>query len=122
MRVKFLGSLPRAFGAFGLALFLSACQSDTQEMIQTLDLSAAALNDYQGLYSIDKPNKAFAVSPSGAYAAAHTFPTPALAMATALLRCNERVVVGQYECYIYDLNGVIVASPPLDLKLKQLGE
>ena len=113
------------------AVFLSSCaaftamtassgqgQDDGIVTVRELRLSAAALNDYQGAYALDQPNKAFAISPDGAFAAAHSFPTQSLAAATALIQCNERVRIGEAECFVYDANGVIVAHPPFQLTVK----
>lgn len=101
-----------------LPLMAISCGKDGEEMVRSISLSAAALHDYQGTYQRDKPNKAFAISPDGAYAVAHSYPSERLATATALIECNERVQAGQLECLVYDVNGIVVASSPLWLKRK----
>ena len=105
-------------GALSCVPLLSGCRRDGLEPVRQIELSAAALNDYQGTYAADKMHKAFALSPDGAYAAAHTFPTPDLAAATALLNCNARVQVGQLECLVYDIDGLVVATTPLRMARK----
>lgn len=97
-----------------LPLMAASCFDD-RETVRTISLSPAALNDYQGVYTTDKIHKAFAISPDGAYAAGHSFPTPELAAATALFNCNARVQPGQLECLVYDIDGTVVASTPLRL-------
>lgn len=114
-------SLPKrlslAVAMLGLPL-LAGCPNDGMETVRRIELSAAALNDYQGTYAADKTHKAFAISPDGAYAAAHSFPTSNLAAATALFNCNARVQPGQLECLVYDIDGTVVASTPLRMARK----
>ena len=105
------------FAVLALPLLAMTCEEGTV-LVGQLSLSPAALNDYRGTYAQDKPHKAFAVSPSGAFAAAHSYPTEALATATALIDCNRRVRVGQGECYLYDVNGTIVAAAPFNVRVK----
>ena len=97
---------------------LTACEDDGKELVSTLTLNAAAKYDYDGKYASDALNKAFAASPDGAFAAAHSFPTEDLAAAAALINCNDRVLVGQLECVVYDLNGSIIAGGPMRLRRK----
>ena len=99
-----------------LPLIAATCDDDGRERVGDLSLSAAALNDYGGQYAMDATNKAFAMSPDGAYAAAHSYPTEALAAAAALLNCNGRVPAGQLECLVYDINGAVVAQAPVRLR------
>ena len=123
--IKFVSSLVHRFKARrGLMLALgmvmagtlNACNYDGKERVGNLNLSAAALNDYQETYVNDGNNKAFAVSPDGAYAAAHSFPSTDLAVASALLNCNARVQPGQLECLVFDINGTVVARTPFLLR------
>ena len=96
-------------------LMLAGCPSDGKERISVISLSAAALNDYQGFYRRDQSNKAFAISPDGAFAAAYSFPSIDLATAAALINCNARVQPGQLECLVYDINGKTIVEPPVRL-------
>ncbi len=100
------------------AIAVSGCEDDGREPVRELLLSASAQHDYLGTYAQDQGHKAFAMSPDGAFAAAHTFPTADLAVAAALINCNQRVQFGQLECLIYDINGVIVAPTPTRLRRK----
>ena len=102
----------------GLIFIFAECRNDGKETVEVINFSAAALNDYQGTYAQDKLNKAFAISPDGAYAVGHSFPSTRLAAATALLNCNARVQPGQLECIVYDINGQVSASLPLRLARK----
>ena len=96
----------------------SGCVDDGKERVVRLELSPAALNDYQGTYAVDQLNKAFAVSPDGAYAASYSFPSEDLAVAAVLLDCNSRVRLGELECMAYDINGKQVAVMPARLRRK----
>ena len=100
-----------------LPLLAMTCDENAV-MVRGVQLSPAALNDYQGAYAQDKEQKAFAVSPDGAFGIAHSFPTVDLAKATALLECNKRVRLGQGECFLYDVNGAVVAAPPFSVKIR----
>ena len=111
--------LPRwsLIAAVTLPLMAMACDENSVA-VRSLTLSPAALNDYQGTYATDKAHKAFAVSPNGAFGVAHSFPTETLARATALLECNKMVRTGQGECYLYDVNGTVVAQPPFVVNIR----
>ncbi len=102
----------------GGAVAMLGCEDDGKEPVSQLILSASAQHDYIGTYRQDQGHKAFAMSPDGAFAAAHTFPTADLAVAAALINCNARVQFGQLECLVYDINGVIVVQGPTRLRRK----
>lgn len=112
----FMSLKPLHVLSFLTVCFLAACSDDGKERVTAFSLSAAALNDYQRAYANDGMNKAFAISPDGAFAAAHSFPTSDLAVASALLNCNARVQPGQLECLVYDVNGTVIGRAPIRLR------
>ena len=81
------------------------------EMTDVLNLSADARADYQGAYKNDPNNKAFAVSPGGAYGVAFGALDLKQAKQAALEKCTQDVVPGDLECIVYDANGTVVFRP-----------
>ncbi|MGB0843284.1 MAG: hypothetical protein ACPGVN_00905 [Alphaproteobacteria bacterium] len=81
------------------------------EMTETINLSPDASADYNGAYRNDPNNKAFAVSPGGAYGVAFGAIDLRQAKQAALEKCTQDVVPGDLECIVYDANGTVVFRP-----------
>ena len=89
------------------------------ELVPNLTLSAEAARDYSANYSRDPSNKAFAVSPSGAFGVAFGASTVSDAERGALEKCMQDVRPGDLECAVYDVNGTIAFRGSVRLRRVQ---